>query len=407
MHPNDLIVDKFQSWDKTKDSRPKLKARNRAKKCVSDLIMVIYDPPSGHGLRVVDKDSALQFLITNMFEGTSFEDFLRLCMIPPEATALNSSDTTLMITEITEPENDTEFSSKAFTSVDSVHEGKKPFKCVTCNYSCDLESSLQQHVSSVHEGKKPFKCDTCNYSSDVREELQQHVASVHEVKKQSKRESASQKAGKICKSTWLGVKCQIKDCVQVHIEPCPDQECQAQDGGLPLYKARNCQLWHVRSKTKKKKYKVDKKELKKHSGSVHEGKKPFNCESCDNSSTLKGNKKKHIGSVHEVKKPLKSSQTWNSRVSTHTSHKNVNFGKQTPNNGGQPKNTFRPAPSNKLSYSSVVTGQVSPISSGNKPAAAAFQPRTRGGIPNMQWGQKMDQIQMITEIMMQVMQMNQ
>ena len=66
VHPSDIIVNKFQTWDKTQNSRLRLKAWNRAKKWVSDLIRLDYDPPSGHGLRMVDKDNALQFLILNM-----------------------------------------------------------------------------------------------------------------------------------------------------------------------------------------------------------------------------------------------------------------------------------------------------------------------------------------------------
>ena len=45
------------------------------------------------------------------------------------------------------------------------------------------------------------------------------------------------KAGKICKHTWRGTKCQIHNCEKVHIEPCQDRECRALDDGLPLYKS--------------------------------------------------------------------------------------------------------------------------------------------------------------------------
>lgn len=90
VHLSDLIVDKFQSWDKTQDPKPRLKAWNRAKKWVSELIKVQYNPPAGHSLRVLDKDNALQYLIEVMYDGTSFENFLRLYMIPPEAIASKS-----------------------------------------------------------------------------------------------------------------------------------------------------------------------------------------------------------------------------------------------------------------------------------------------------------------------------
>ena len=63
-----------------------------------------------------------------------------------------------------------------------------------------------------------------------------------------------------------------------------------------------------------------------------------------------------------------------------------------------------------LSYSSVVKGQISPKASstawGNEPAAAA-QPLTRGGDSNQTWGQHMNQIQMITKIVLQCLKRSQ
>ena len=38
-----------------------------------------------------------------------------------------------------------------------IHEGKKPFKCDLCDYSCDLLENMQQHNAYVHEGKNLFK----------------------------------------------------------------------------------------------------------------------------------------------------------------------------------------------------------------------------------------------------------
>ena len=65
----------------------------------------------------------------------------------------------------------------------SVREGKKPFKCENCDYSCSLKVKLNQHVASVHEGKQPFKCESYDLNCDQNNELQQNVASDHEEKK--------------------------------------------------------------------------------------------------------------------------------------------------------------------------------------------------------------------------------
>ena len=48
--------------------------------------------------------------------------------------------------------------------VATVHEGKKPFKCDICNFSCSQKSNMKKHVAAVHEGNKPFKCAICDYS---------------------------------------------------------------------------------------------------------------------------------------------------------------------------------------------------------------------------------------------------
>ena len=41
-------------------------------------------------------------------------------------------------------------------------QGKKPFKCESCDHDCGLKGNLQHHTNSVHEGKKPFRCESCD-----------------------------------------------------------------------------------------------------------------------------------------------------------------------------------------------------------------------------------------------------
>ena len=47
-----------------------------------------------------------------------------------------------------------------------VHEGKKPFKCNTCDSSCSQKCEPNRHNESVHEEKKTFKCNSC-HSKDI------------------------------------------------------------------------------------------------------------------------------------------------------------------------------------------------------------------------------------------------
>ena len=35
-------------------------------------------------------------------------------------------------------------------------------KCNICDYSCFAKSTMNRHMESVHEGKKTFKCDICD-----------------------------------------------------------------------------------------------------------------------------------------------------------------------------------------------------------------------------------------------------
>lgn len=249
---------------------------------------------------------------------------------------------------------------------------------------------MQIHVAIVHEGKNPFKCENCDYSCLLKDNMQQHVTSVH-------KGSTSKSNSKICKSTWRGTKCLVTNCTNVHIAPCQDRECQALDGGLPLYKTRNCQLWHVRQKTKPKSKKPNSSQ-KNPSVSPHSS--AWNHPSQIKRQHLQCQNHKRFDNPKGKSKPHSSNNV---------------------KNGNNQNKTFRP-PSfvnvnhpQTFSYSSVVKGQKSHVSPmahvsnpGNEVAAAAHQPLNRGGVPNQTWGQQLDQNQilMITEIVMQLMKRN-
>ena len=68
--------------------------------------------------------------------------------------------------------------------VGSVHEGKKSFKCETCDITSSVKGGdLHRHITSnheVHERKKPQTCEFCDYSCLRGGDLKQHVTSAHE-----------------------------------------------------------------------------------------------------------------------------------------------------------------------------------------------------------------------------------
>jgi uncharacterized UBP type Zn finger protein len=51
----------------------------------------------------------------------------------------------------------------------------------------NVKISLKVHIESVDEGKKPFKCYLCDSAFSFRDSLNMHIASVHEKKKPLKR----------------------------------------------------------------------------------------------------------------------------------------------------------------------------------------------------------------------------
>ena len=60
---------------------------------------------------------------------------------------------------------------------ESVHEGKKPNKCIICT------ANLNKHISTVHKGRKAFECNICDTSFGEKGTLKRHIAIVHEEKK--------------------------------------------------------------------------------------------------------------------------------------------------------------------------------------------------------------------------------
>ena len=94
----------------------------------------------------------------------------------------------------------------------------------------------------------------------------------------------------------------------------------------------------------------------------------------------KGNLHQHVLTKHEGKKPFKCESCNYS-----------NFHQKTTFN--VPKFVSVSGAPQAPSYSSVVKNQVSPSSSGNGTAVAAYQPLTRGGNPNPHWGHQVDQNQ--------------
>ena len=156
-----------------------------------------------------------------------------------------------------------------------------------------------------------------------------------------------EKKGKICKNTWKGIECNLTDCKYVHKDPCKDRECLALMGGLPVWRSRNCQKWHIRPKKQKK--------------------------SRSNGLTVKS-AVKSTRNGQDSKNPRNSNGKTSFRGSNHLSTAPLHH----PAIAGHPK---------KRSYSAVAKGSL-----GKEKAAFANKPLNRGGKQNQnqhqRWGQQ-------------------
>ena len=284
-----------------------------------------------------------------MHNDPSFEKFLCACMIPPK-----------------ESQELPQESSTKESSVEDSKEESTTIKCESCEYSCLQKDSLEQHIVSVHEGKMPFKCQSCEYSCILSDSLEQHIASVHEDStagsSNSKSATIKSKTNKICKSTWKGTKCQVKICSNIHIAPCQDRECQALDGGLPLYKTRNCQLWQVRPKVKSN----SKKSKYSHRASSDQNYQPH-----DKKLHLQQNKKRHQVNRRNSDRPVKNLGQNNFQYV-------IKNGKQQQTSFRVPDSQYFQNHPQAPSYSSVVKGQINSKASspvlGNEPALLHLNP---------------------------------
>ena len=67
--------------------------------------------------------------------------------------------------------------------LNTVHEGKKPWNCLECDYATTKRYNLKSHIESVHQGikkEKKWKCTDCDYASAKRFDLKKHTIAVHQ-----------------------------------------------------------------------------------------------------------------------------------------------------------------------------------------------------------------------------------
>lgn len=57
----------------------------------------------------------------------------------------------------------------------SIHEGSKPFVCLTCGLRFPFKVNLKQHIEAVHEKKRPFKYIACETTFAFKHNVKKHI----------------------------------------------------------------------------------------------------------------------------------------------------------------------------------------------------------------------------------------
>ena len=56
-----------------------------------------------------------------------------------------------------------------------IHSSEKPERCTICEYSCIRKVDMKVHMMQGHTGKRPFKCVQCNFASAQSSYLKTHM----------------------------------------------------------------------------------------------------------------------------------------------------------------------------------------------------------------------------------------
>ena len=59
--------------------------------------------------------------------------------------------------------------------IESVHEGKRPYKCDHCELRFEEKSKMKNHVSVVHDKQKSFNCGSCDAKFATKTNLKEHI----------------------------------------------------------------------------------------------------------------------------------------------------------------------------------------------------------------------------------------
>uniref|UniRef100_A0A8B9YZ96 Zinc finger protein 711 n=1 Tax=Bos mutus grunniens TaxID=30521 RepID=A0A8B9YZ96_BOSMU len=201
------------------------------------------------------------------------------------------------------------------------HTGEKPYQCQYCVFRCADQSNLKTHIKSKHGNNLPYKCEHCPQAFGDERELQRHL----DLFQGHKTHQCPHCDHKSTNSSDLK-----RHIISVHTKDFP-HKCEVCDKGFhrpselkkhsdihkgrKIHQCRHCDfktsdpfilsghILSVHTKDQSLKCKRCKRgfrqqnELKKHM-KTHSGRKIYQCEYCEYSTTDASGFKRHVISIH-------------------------------------------------------------------------------------------------------------
>uniref|UniRef100_A0A8C9B7A8 C2H2-type domain-containing protein n=1 Tax=Prolemur simus TaxID=1328070 RepID=A0A8C9B7A8_PROSS len=202
-----------------------------------------------------------------------------------------------------------------------IHTGEKPYQCQYCEYRSADSSNLKTHVKTKHSKEMPFKCDICLLTFSDTKEVQQH-ALTHQESKTHQCLHCDHKSSNSSDLKRHIISVHTKDyphkcdmCDKGFHRPSELKKHVAAHKGKKMHQCRHCDFKiadpfvlsrHIlsvhtkdlpfRCKRCRKGFRQQ-NELKKHM-KTHSGRKVYQCEYCDYSTTDASGFKRHVISIH-------------------------------------------------------------------------------------------------------------
>ncbi|XP_061309297.1 zinc finger X-chromosomal protein isoform X5 [Pezoporus occidentalis] len=202
-----------------------------------------------------------------------------------------------------------------------IHTGEKPYQCQYCEYRSADSSNLKTHVKTKHSKETPLKCDICFQTFSDTKELQQHTL-MHQESKTHQCLHCDHKSSNSSDLKRHIISVHTKDyphkcdmCDKGFHRPSELKKHVAAHKGKKLHQCRHCDFKiadpfilsrHIlsvhtkdlpfRCKRCRKGFRQQ-NELKKHM-KTHSGRKVYQCEYCEYSTTDASGFKRHVISIH-------------------------------------------------------------------------------------------------------------